>query len=77
VKKESVVHTQRSFRVKFGNEHKGRVPSQKTIISWVKQWRETGSVVPMKRKGPKQTVRKPGNITAVTAAFQQSPTSSL
>jgi transposase len=48
VKTESVAKTQCSFCTKFGNEHKGCAPSRNTVISWVKQWRETGSVVPMK-----------------------------
>jgi hypothetical protein len=48
--------------------------ARNTIISSVKQWHETGSVVPMKQKGPKQTVCMPENIAAVRAAFQQSPT---
>jgi transposase len=48
MKTESVVQIQCSFHTKFGKECKGHAPSRNTIISWVKQWRETGSVVPMK-----------------------------
>jgi len=55
---KSVTEVQHVFRQQFNVGRHGRVPSQNTILAWVKKFEETGSVFAVKHGAPR-TVRAP------------------
>ena len=59
---ESVVATQRSFRIRFGLKRNDSVPDPNTIRKWISNVRATGSAVPKKTVGRPKNVRTPENI---------------
>lgn len=69
---ESVILAQREFRTRFQIPPRDSVPDRKSIVLWVKNFRETGSVV-KKRGGRPRSARTPENINAVRQSVLQSP----
>mgnify|MGYP003623301927 CR=1 FL=1 len=69
---DSVVVAQRLFRRHFNVGRHGPVPTRKTIVKWVQQFRATGSVI-KKSAGAQRTVRTEDNIERVRAAVLRSP----
>ena len=51
-KTKSVTEVQRVFRRQFNVGQHGRIPSQNTILAWVKKFEETGSVFAVKQGAP-------------------------
>ena len=69
---ESVIVTQRKFRLHFNVPRHGRIPSRNTIFLWVHNFRTTASAT--KKHGvSKRKVRTPENVEAVRNAVDQSP----
>ena len=68
---ESVVETQRSFRIRFGFKRNDRVPGPKTIQKWISNVRATGSAVPKKLVGRAKNVGIPENIAALRASIER------
>ena len=64
--------TQRAFRNRFNIASLGPVLDQKSILLWVKTFRETGTASSRKTEAPRR-VRSPENIEAVRASILQSP----
>lgn len=73
---ESVVQTQRDFRRKYATTHRGVIPTRNVILRWVKNFKETGSVM-KKRRGGDRTARTPENVERVRLAALQSPNRSV
>lgn len=70
---QSVIIAQRKFRKHFHIGANGKVPTRNTVLLWVKNFRETGSVLKKKPGGSIRSVRTPGNTETVRLAMQQSP----
>jgi len=68
----SIVAVQRAFRTRYQIPPRDRVPDRKSILLWVKNFREMGSVSE-KRWGRPRTSRTPENIEAVRRSVLQSP----
>ena len=69
---ESVIVTERKFRLHFNVPRYGRIPSRNTILLWVHYVRTTASAT--KKHGvSKRTVRTPENLEALRNAVDQSP----
>ncbi|PNF42023.1 hypothetical protein B7P43_G12304 [Cryptotermes secundus] len=70
---ESVITTQRAFRIRFELGRHDPVPDRKTIHVWVSNFRATGSALKKKSPGRPRTVTTPENVARVRASIQQSP----
>ena len=68
----SIVAVQRAFRTRYQISARDRVPDRKSILLWVENFRETGSVSE-KRWGRPRSSRTPENIVAVSRSVLQSP----
>ena len=68
----SIVAVQRAFRTRYQIPLRDRVPDRKSILLWVENFMETGSVSE-KRWGRPRTSRTPENIEAVRRSVLQSP----
>jgi len=68
----SIVAVQRAFRTRYQIPPRDREPDRKSILLWVENFRETGSVSE-KRWGRPRTSRTPENIDAVRRSVLQSP----
>jgi len=69
---ESVIVTQRKFRLHFNVPHHERIPSRNTILLWVHNFHTTASAT--KKHGvSKRMVITPENVEAVRNAVDQSP----
>lgn len=71
----SVVQTQRNFRREFNVERHGQIPTRQTIMRWVRDFENKGSVS-SNFSGGIRTVRTPENIERVRQAVERSPTRS-
>ena len=47
---DSMIAAQRQFHIHFGMGQHGKVPNRKTILLWIRNFRQTSS--PLKRKSP-------------------------
>jgi hypothetical protein len=70
---DSVIATQRQFRTHFIVGRHGRVPDKKTILLWVRNFRQSGSTLKQKSPGRRRSVRTPENIAIVKHAVLRSP----
>lgn len=70
---ESIIATQRLFRVHFDVGRHGAVPSRNTILSWIANFRNTASAMKIKPSGRPRSVRTPENIETVRQSVLQSP----
>ena len=61
---ESVVVTQRSFRRHFSLNRHDPVPTEKTIHSWISNFRQTSSALHRRRSGRPRTRTAQENVTA-------------
>jgi len=68
----SVIATQRAFRNRFNVAPRDPVPDQKSIVTWVTTFRQTGSST-RRRIGIPWPIRSSENIEAVRASILQSP----
>jgi len=68
----SIVVVHRAFRTRYQIPLRDRVPDRKSILLWVENFREMGSVSE-KRRGLPRTSRTPENIEAVRRSVLQSP----
>jgi hypothetical protein len=73
VNKESVIATQRAFRVHFRLGRRDAVPTRNTILLWVNNFRASGSALKRKPTGRPRTARTPENVETVRASIEQSP----
>src|SRR5256885_1822044 len=71
---QSPITVKRQFKKLFP---KKPTPSTLFISRLMKKFKATGSVLDKKRQGKPKTVRTPGNIVKVMAAYQISPQKSL
>lgn len=71
VETKSVTTVQRNFRREYG----GSAPDPKSIRSWLKQFKETGSVLKGKRPGRPSVSAE--NVERIRASCQRSPKTSL
>jgi len=74
---ESYITTIHAFRKRFSIQPHKPVPTEVTVRSWVKNFRQKGVVNKIKPPGPKKNVRTPENIERVRIALQKSPQRSL
>ena len=74
---ESYATTIRKFRLQFKLAPCKPVPSRNTVLSWVKNLREKGTLNKTKPPGPSCTVRTPENVSRVREAFETSPSRSM
>lgn len=72
----SVIQTQRRFRIHFHIARRGRIPSRNTILSWVNKFADTATLVNVKHGAPR-TVNTPENAERIRDALQRSPRRSL
>ena len=70
---KSVSITQWLFWQHFNTGRHGAVPSRNTILLWVNNFLETGSVMKKKAPGSEKKVRTPENIARVRQALVRSP----
>lgn len=70
---DSIISTQRLFRVHFNVGRHGAVPSRNTILKWVGNFRNTASAMKIKPSGRPRTVRTQENIETVRRSVLQSP----
>ena len=70
--KSLYLSVQRAFRTRYQITPRDRVPDRKSILLWVENFRETGSVSE-ERWGRPRTSRTPENIEAVRLSVLQSP----
>ena len=70
---ETVTVTPRLFWRHFNIGRHGAVPSRNTILLWVNNFLETGSVMKKKAPGSEKKVRTPENIARVRQALVRSP----
>jgi len=71
-KNECVAAIQRTFRTRFKILPRQAIPDRKSIILWVNNFRETGSVI-RNGDGRPRTARTAENIDAVRQSFLKSP----
>lgn len=69
---ESVIEVQRQFRREYNIPRRGRIPSRNTILRWVTNFRDHGSVK-NEFVGSVKTVRTPENVERVRQAVIRSP----
>lgn len=69
---QSIVAVQRALRTRYRIPYREPVPDRKSILLWVKNFRECGSVL-RRRVGGQRTVRTPENIDRVRRSILQSP----
>lgn len=69
---ESVIAAQRAFRIRFQIPRNRQVPDRKSIVLWVQNFRETGSVI-KKGGGRPRTARTNENIEIVRRSVERSP----
>jgi len=72
---QSIVAVQRAFRTHYQIPPRDRAPDRKSILLWVENFRETGSVS-VKRWGRPRNSQTPENIEAVRRSILQSPSRS-
>lgn len=70
---ESVVKTQRAFRLRFNVGRHGAVPTRNTILRWIQNFRLSSSASKKKPPGHVRSVRTPENIDRVRVAVTRSP----
>jgi hypothetical protein len=69
----TIIAMQQLFHRHFGVGQHGRVPDRKTILLWVRNFRETGSALKQKWFSRPYSVQTPENIAAVRQAVNTSP----
>ena len=67
---DSVIAAQRLFRNHFGVRRYGREPNRKTIMLWIRNFRQTSSALKLKSPGRPRSVQTPE--TGVTTPPQRS-----
>lgn len=70
---ESVITTQRTFRTHFALGRHAPVPDRKIILSWVSNFRATGSALLRKSTARSRSIQTPENISDVRDAVERSP----
>lgn len=70
---ESVVAVRRAFKLEFKLKRHENPPDHKTILGWVKNFRETAKAVTEVSHGRFRTVRTENNIEKVREALTRSP----
>ena len=70
---ESVTATLRNFRTNFHLSRHDPVPDQKSILLWVKNFRDTGSALKRKLSGRPRSVQTPENIQIARESVLRSP----
>ena len=70
---DSVIAAQRQFRTHFGVGWHGRVPNRKTILLWLRNFRQTSSTLKQKSPGRTRSIQTPETITTVRHAVTTSP----
>ena len=70
---DSVIAAQRQFCTHFGVGRHGRVPNRKTILLWIRNFRQTSSALKQKSPGRPHSVQTPEIITTVKHAVTTSP----
>ncbi|XP_073979190.1 uncharacterized protein isoform X1 [Rhodnius prolixus] len=73
---KSVVKVHRAFRKQLKVKSNESVPTRKSILRWVENFRESGKTTDKIHPGAKRTVRTPENIGKVCQAIKISPTRS-
>jgi transposase len=74
---KNMVKTRRLFRRHFNIHRNARVASKNTIKLWVKNFRQTASVMKKRPSGRPRTVRTPENVDRVGAAVLQRRSTSV
>lgn len=74
---DSATAAQRQFRRHYDIPPRGRVPSSHAILTWVRNFEETGSALKKKPPGRVVSVRTPENVDAVRVAVERSPRRSV
>lgn len=69
---QSIIQTQRNFRNRFQVPRRGRIPTSKTILSWIHKFARTGSVLDEKHGRPR-SVRTQQNVERVREAVRAAP----
>ena len=62
---DTVIAAKRQFCIHFGVDRHGRVPNRKTILLWIRNFRQTSSALKLKSPGRPRSVQTPEIITAV------------
>ena len=70
---DSVIAAQHQFRTHFGIGWLGRVPNRKTILLWIRNFRQTSSALKRKSPGRPRSVQTTETITTVRHAVITSP----
>ena len=70
---DSVIASQHQFRTHFGIGRHGRVPNRKTILLWIRNFRQTSSPLKQKFPGRPHSIQTPETITTVRHAVTTSP----
>ena len=70
---DSVIAAQRQFHTHFGVGRHGRVPNRKTVLLWIRNFRQTSSALKWKSPGRPRSLQKPETITTVRYAVTTSP----
>jgi site-specific recombinase len=70
---DSVFVTQRLFHRHFNIHRNDSVPSQNTVLLWVRNCRETASAAKRKRSGREPSLRTPEIIEQLGQSFVRSP----
>ena len=68
-----MIAAQRQFRTHFGVSWHGRVPNRKTILLWIRSFRQTSSALKRKFPGRPRSVQTPETITTARHAVTTSP----
>ena len=72
-----MIAAQRQFRTHFDVDWQGRVPNRKTILLWIRNFRQTSSALKWKSPGIPRSVRTSVTIAAVRLAVTTSPQRAL
>ena len=72
-KSESVTATLRNFRTHFHLSRHDPILDRKSILLWVKNFRDTGSALKRKPSGRPRSVRTPENIQIARESVLRSP----
>ena len=70
---DSVIASQRQFRSHFGVGRHGRVLNSKTILLWIRNFRQISSALKRESPGRPRSVQTPKTIAAVRHALTTSP----
>ena len=70
---DSVIAAQRQFPTYFGVGRHGRVPNRKTILLFIRNFRQTSSALKRKSSDRPRSVETPETITTVRHAVTTSP----